>query len=119
MGNAVVYLDHQASTPCEPGVLEAMAPWWNSQAANPSSRLHRPGLLAAAAVEQARGRIATGLMTPQTFQASDFRPDFPSEPGFVGRGTEIDRAGRDLLRGDAAIETGKDQRGQQQETTGP
>jgi cysteine desulfurase len=61
MGNAVVYLDHQASTPCEPGVLEAMAPWWNSQAANPSSRLHRPGLLAAAAVEQARGRIATGL----------------------------------------------------------
>ena len=61
MGNAVVYLDHQASTPCEPGVLEAMAPWWTSQAANPSSRLHRPGLLAAAAVEQARGRIATGL----------------------------------------------------------
>jgi cysteine desulfurase len=61
MGNAVVYLDHQASTPCEPGVLEAMAPWWSSQAANPSSRLHRPGLLAAAAVEQARGRIATGL----------------------------------------------------------
>ena len=61
MGNAVVYLDHQASTPCEPGVLEAMAPWWSSQAANPSSRLHRPGLLAAAAVEQARGRIAVGL----------------------------------------------------------
>jgi len=61
MGNAVVYLDHQASTPCEPGVLEAMAPWWTSQAANPSSRLHRPGLLAAAAVEQARGRIAAGL----------------------------------------------------------
>ena len=61
MGNAVVYLDHQASTPCEPGVLEAMAPWWTSQAANPSSRLHRPGLLAAAAVEQARGRIAVGL----------------------------------------------------------
>ena len=61
MGNAVVYLDHQASTPCEPGVLEAMAPWWSSQAANPSSRLHRPGLLAAAAVEQARGRIAAGL----------------------------------------------------------
>ena len=25
MGNAVVYLDHQASPPCEPGVLEAMA----------------------------------------------------------------------------------------------
>ena len=61
MGNAVVYLDHLASTPCEPGVLEAMAPWWTSQAANPSSRLHRPGLLAAAAVEQARGRIAVGL----------------------------------------------------------
>jgi cysteine desulfurase len=66
MADPVIYLDHQASTPCEAAVLEAMAPWWSAQAANPSSRLHRPGLLAAAAVEQARGRIAAGLaVTPQ------------------------------------------------------
>ena len=64
MGEAVIYLDHQASTPCRAAVLEAMAPWWSSQAANPSSRLHRPGLLAAAAVEQARSRVATALAVP-------------------------------------------------------
>ncbi|MFM7651928.1 MAG: cysteine desulfurase family protein [Vulcanococcus sp.] len=64
MGDPVIQLDHQASTPCAAGVVEAMAPWWRAQAANPSSRLHRPGLLAAAAVEQARGRIAAGLGLP-------------------------------------------------------
>ena len=61
MSDPVIQLDHQASTPCRQAVLEAMAPWWREQAANASSRLHRPGLLAAAAVEQARGRIAAGL----------------------------------------------------------
>jgi cysteine desulfurase len=38
-----------------------MAPWWREWAANPSSRLHRPGLQAAAAVERSRGQIAAGL----------------------------------------------------------
>lgn len=64
MANPVIYLDHQATTPCEPAVVEAMAPWWNEQFANPASRSHRPGLLAAAAVEQARGQIAGGLGVP-------------------------------------------------------
>ena len=61
MANPVIYLDHQATTPCEPAVVEAMAPWWNEQFANPASRSHRPGLLATAALEQARGQIADGL----------------------------------------------------------
>jgi cysteine desulfurase len=61
MADPVIYLDHQATTPCEPAVVEAMAPWWNEQFANPASRSHRPGLLAAAAVEQARGQIAGAL----------------------------------------------------------
>jgi len=64
MGDPVIQLDHQATTPCAAGVVDAMAPWWRAQAANPSSRLHRPGLLAGAAVEQARGRIAAGLGLP-------------------------------------------------------
>ncbi|MBM5820254.1 MAG: cysteine desulfurase [Cyanobacteria bacterium K_DeepCast_150m_m2_101] len=64
MTDPVIYLDHQATTPCEPAVVEAMAPWWSEQFANPSSRSHRPGLLAAAAVEQARGRIADTLGVP-------------------------------------------------------
>ena len=35
-----------------------MAPWWNERWANPSSRLYRPALEAAAAVDQARSRVA-------------------------------------------------------------
>ena len=53
----LAYLDHQATTPCDPAVVAAMAPWWTEQFANPASRLHRPGLLAAAAVDQARAQI--------------------------------------------------------------
>ena len=53
----LAYLDHQATTPCDPAVVAAMAPWWTEQFANPASRLHRPGLLAAAAVDQARSQI--------------------------------------------------------------
>lgn len=38
-----------------------MAPYWSEQFANPASRLHRPGLTASAAVEQARRSLAAGL----------------------------------------------------------
>ena len=61
MAASPIQLDHQASTPCDPAVVEAMAPWWSEQFANPSSRSHRPGLLAAAAVQGARERIAAAL----------------------------------------------------------
>ena len=64
MAAAPIYLDHQASTPCDPAVVAAMAPWWTEGAANPSSRGHRPGLAAAAAVEVARGRLAQALAVP-------------------------------------------------------
>ncbi len=57
----LAYLDHQASTPCDPAVLAAMAPWWSEHPANASSRGHRPGLEAAAAVERARERVAAAL----------------------------------------------------------
>ena len=66
MADPVIYLDHHASTPCEPAVVEAMAPWWSEQFANPASRNHRPGLLAAAAVEQARSQIAGALAVPSS-----------------------------------------------------
>ena len=61
MADPVIYLDHQATTACEPAVVEAMAPWWSDQFANPASRSHRPGLLAAADVERARSQIAADL----------------------------------------------------------
>ena len=45
MAAPVIYLDHQATTPCDPEVVHAMAPWWSEQFGNPASRGHRPGLL--------------------------------------------------------------------------
>jgi len=60
----LAYLDHHATTPCDRAVVEAMAPWWSERWANPSSRLYRPALEAAAAVEQARERVASLLGAP-------------------------------------------------------
>ncbi|MFM7313896.1 MAG: cysteine desulfurase family protein, partial [Cyanobium sp.] len=60
----LAYLDHHATTPCDPRVLEAMEPWWNGCFANPSSRLYRPALEAGAAVEVARSRVAAPLGMP-------------------------------------------------------
>lgn len=57
----LAYLDHHATTPCDPAVLAAMAPWWSEHCANPANRLYRPALEAAAAVERARGQLARGL----------------------------------------------------------
>ncbi|MGC6482803.1 MAG: cysteine desulfurase family protein [Synechococcus sp.] len=56
-----VALDFQATTPCAPEVLEAMQPWWQQHWGNPSSRQHRLGLTAAAAVSDARERLAACL----------------------------------------------------------
>ncbi|MCY4235711.1 MAG: cysteine desulfurase family protein [Cyanobacteria bacterium MAG CAR2_bin_4] len=61
----VPYLDHNATTPCDPQVVAAMAPYWSQQFANPSQRGHRPGLAAAVAVDQARQTVADVLgVTP-------------------------------------------------------
>ncbi len=61
MKNAPIALDYQASTPCSQEVVEAMEPYWNESWANPSSRQHRSGLQAAAAVSVARDQIAQAL----------------------------------------------------------
>ena len=60
----LAYLDHHATTPCDAAVLAAMAPWWSEQFANPSSRLYRPALEAAAAVAIAREQVANALTMP-------------------------------------------------------
>ena len=61
MAFGVTYLDYQSTTPCDPAVVQAMAPWWTEDFANPASRLHRPGLTAAAVVQQSRSTIAASL----------------------------------------------------------
>jgi cysteine desulfurase len=54
----MIYLDHHATTPCDPAVLEAMWPWFAQDFANPHSTEHAAGRHAAAAVENARAEIA-------------------------------------------------------------
>ena len=58
MKQDVIYLDYNASTPCDPRVVEAMQPFFGSIFANPSSRNHRPGRDAFSALEDARSSVA-------------------------------------------------------------
>ena len=55
-----VYLDHAATTPADPRVLEAMLPYFRESFGNPSS-IHRWGQAAEAAVEDARRSVARVL----------------------------------------------------------
>jgi len=52
------YLDMQATTPCDPRVLDAMMPWYHSRFGNPHSRSHAYGWEAEDATEKAREQIA-------------------------------------------------------------
>ncbi|MDA8248982.1 MAG: aminotransferase class V-fold PLP-dependent enzyme [Rhodospirillales bacterium] len=56
--NRPVYLDYQATTPCDPRVVAAMLPWFNENFGNPHSVEHVLGRAAEAAVEQARAAVA-------------------------------------------------------------
>lgn len=53
-----VYLDYNATTPCDPRVVEAMLPHFTTAFGNAASRHHSFGLLAAAAVDEARENVA-------------------------------------------------------------
>ncbi len=70
-----IYLDHAATTPLRPEVVEAMAPFARGLVGNPSA-VHRWGRAARSAIENARERSATAL---------GVRPD---EVRFVHGGTE-------------------------------
>jgi len=56
--NQPIYLDNQATTPCDPRVLAVMLPWFTENFANPHSAEHAMGRAAEAAVETARGQVA-------------------------------------------------------------
>lgn len=53
-----IYLDHNATTPLDPRVLDAMLPWMQGAQGNPSS-VHRFGRAAHAALETARRQVAS------------------------------------------------------------
>ncbi|WP_419730864.1 cysteine desulfurase family protein [Lichenicola sp.] len=54
----MIYLDNQATTQCDPRVLEAMLPWFGVEYGNPHSAEHAMGQTAADAIEHARGQLA-------------------------------------------------------------
>jgi cysteine desulfurase len=56
----LIYLDHNATTPTSPEVLETMLPWFHERPGNPSST-HLAGRQAAAAVEKARREVAEAV----------------------------------------------------------
>ena len=72
-----IYLDHSATTPLDPRVLEAMLPYLSGQFGNPSS-LHQEGRAARAAVETARAQVASLIGAE------------PEEIIFTASGTEAD-----------------------------
>ena len=57
---APVYLDHNATTPLDPAVLEAMLPWLSTQFGNASSR-HEYGRAARRAIDEARNQVAAAV----------------------------------------------------------
>jgi cysteine desulfurase len=81
MPTSPVYLDHAATTPVRPEVLDAMLPYLGEQAfGNPSSG-HRYGRTARAGLEQARREVAAAVGAE------------PNQVIFTSGGTEADNLG--------------------------
>lgn len=72
-----IYLDHAATTPVRPEVLEAMLPFFNVSWGNPSSS-HRFGRAARAGLEQAKREVAEAIGAE------------PNQVIFTSGGTEAD-----------------------------
>jgi len=59
LGSQPIYLDHHATTPLDPRVLQAMMPYLTGKFGNASSRSHQFGRDAERAVDEARRQVAS------------------------------------------------------------
>lgn len=90
----MIYLDHSATTPVDPRVVDAMAPYWTEMYGNPSS-VYGLGRRSAAALEDARRTVAR-ILNAQ-----------PAEIVFTSCGTESDNL---AIRGTALAAAAKGRR---------
>lgn len=58
MNPRLIYLDNNATTPCDPRVVDAMLPWFYENPGNAASRNHPFGWKAEEAVDYARDQVA-------------------------------------------------------------
>lgn len=61
----MIYLDHHATTPCDPDVVAAMLPWMTDHFGNPHSD-HAAGRAAADVIDQSRQAIAKSFNVPES-----------------------------------------------------
>ena len=90
-GHAIIYLDHNATTPVHPKVVEALLPFLTEKFGNPSS-IHWAGRAVKGAVEEARERVAYLVGCE------------PGEVVFTASGTEADNM---AIKGVAAALAGR------------
>ena len=86
---APAYFDHNATTPLEPAVFDAMLPWLTRACGNASSR-HDYGRAARRAIDEARGQVAAAIGA------------HPTEVIFTSGGSEANNL---LLKGAASCMT--------------
>jgi cysteine desulfurase len=91
----VVYLDHHATTPCDPRVVEKMLPYFTEHFGNAASITHEHGRKASRALEDARIAIARffGVLPPEIY--------------FTAGATESNNIALNLLRDGDHLITGE------------
>ncbi|MGE5190415.1 MAG: cysteine desulfurase family protein [Gemmatimonadota bacterium] len=89
---APIFFDHISTTPVDPRVFEAMAPYFTALYGNPSSHIHDQGQAAQKAVEAARGKVAALINAA------------PGEIVFTSGATEANNL---AVKGAAAARSGK------------
>lgn len=89
-----IYLDHHATTPCDPRVVEKMTPFFTEVFGNPASLTHQQGRRAANALEDARIAVARFFAVQ------------PNEIYFTAGATESNNIALNLLRPGDHVVTG-------------